>query len=339
MKVKINREQLLKEVEAVLPGLSKKELIEQSDCVVFKDGRIFTYNDEVACSVATNAALKGAIAAEPLAELLRKRKDDDLEMETSKKDLTVKGKRFKASIRMQKKILLPIKAIKEPKTWKKLHTKFGEALKYVMGCAGKDESQFALTCVHINPKFVEACDNQQIGRFKMKTGFKKAILVRKNALRYIVSLDMTEFGETKNWVHFRNPAGLVLSCRRYLDEYPDMSAILKVSGDDAVLPKGLREAVACAEIFSTENVTDNLITVSLSKNKLKITGEGASGSYTEHKKITYSGADMSFKIPPALLVDLVNRSNRCEVTQSRLKIELDKFVYVTALRLPDEKNP
>ncbi|HUV84159.1 MAG TPA: hypothetical protein VMV86_00535, partial [Methanosarcinales archaeon] len=213
MKVKINREQLLKEVEAVMPGLSGKELIEQSDCVVFKGGKIHTYNDEVACSYATNIKLAGAIKAQPLTELLRKRKDDELEMETSPTTLTIKGKRFKAAIQMENKVLLPISALKEPKKWKKLHSKFGEALKYVMSCAGKDESQFALTCVHINPLWIEACDNQQASRFKMKTGFKKPILVRKEALKYLTSLDMTEFGETKNWVRFRNPAGLILSCR------------------------------------------------------------------------------------------------------------------------------
>ena len=152
--MKVNRELLLKEVEAVMPGLSKKELIEQSSCVVFKDKKIHTYNDEVACSYDTEIALEGAIQAAPLAELLRRRKDEELEIEPVEGALSVKGKRFKSSIRMEKEVLLPINAIKEPKKWKKLPTTFTDALKYVISCAGKDESQFALTCVHVNPDFI-----------------------------------------------------------------------------------------------------------------------------------------------------------------------------------------
>ena len=122
-----------------------------------------------------------------------------------------------------------------------------------------------------------------------------------------------------------------------MEEYPDMSAILKVSGAKTVLPKGIKDAVSCAEIFSSENVDDNTITVDLSKNKLKISGEGASGTYEENKKIQYIGDNISFRIPPTLLVELVNKSNECEVTADRLKIEFDKLTYVTALKVPSEK--
>jgi hypothetical protein len=305
--MKINRELLLKEVEAVMPGLSKKELIEQSSCVVFKDKKVHTYNDEVACSYATDIPLEGAIQAEPLAELLRRRKDEELEIEVGEGALNIKGKRFKSSIRMENEVLLPINAIKEPKKWKKLPTNFTDGLKYVISCAGRDESQFALTCVHVAPDFIEACDNQQISRYKTKTG---------------------------SWVRFRNPSGLILSCRRYSEDYPNMDAILKVDGTKTALPKGIKDAVSCAEIFSSQNVDDDTVSVDLTKNKLKISGEGASGSYEETKKIKYAGDNISFRIPPTLLVELVNKSNECEVTKDRLKIEFDKLIYVTALKVP-----
>ena len=47
----IDRAKLLAALELVSPGLSPREILEQSSCVVFRGGRIATFNDEVACSV------------------------------------------------------------------------------------------------------------------------------------------------------------------------------------------------------------------------------------------------------------------------------------------------
>ena len=72
--MKATREKLLKEVEAVLPGISQKELIEQSSCIIFKDGKIYTYNDEISCRYYTHLKINGAVSAMPLINILRKMK-------------------------------------------------------------------------------------------------------------------------------------------------------------------------------------------------------------------------------------------------------------------------
>ena len=53
-------------LEAVSPGLATREAIEQSSCFVFKDGRVMTFNDEVACSIDCELGFDGAVAAKPL---------------------------------------------------------------------------------------------------------------------------------------------------------------------------------------------------------------------------------------------------------------------------------
>ena len=46
--MKINRKDLIKVLKKVQPGLASQEIIEQSGAFVFTDGRVFTYNDEIA---------------------------------------------------------------------------------------------------------------------------------------------------------------------------------------------------------------------------------------------------------------------------------------------------
>jgi len=340
--MRINREEFLKQLESVLPGLSTKEVIEQSSCFIFKNKTVSTYNDEIACSQKSLLKIEGAVPAMPLISILRKLKEDELEISANdtNSQVMIKAKQKRSGINMEQDILLPIEAVDKPKKWKKLPDNFADAIAIVQPCAGTNETQFAMTCVHITSKWIEACDNHQVSRFRIKTDVDNPILIRKESIKHIVSLDMVEFSETKHWIHFRNSDGLTLSCRHWVDDYPsdDITQVLKTEGKPLSLPKGLREAVEKCEIFSSENTDDSNVLVNIKKGKFKITGKGTSGWFTEIKKSKYDGESLQFTIPPKLLVELVQHYNECEVSSSRLKVKGSKFVYVTVLGVVDRKE-
>ncbi len=332
---KINREKFLNQLESVLPGLSTREIIEQSSCFIFKNKKVMTYNDEIACTQKSDLHIKGAIPAMPLINILRKLQEEELDITASKKEILIRGKKKKSGITMDSEILLPIDSVEIPKKWKKLPIDFADAISIVQQCAGKDESRFDLTCVHLHPDWIEACDAEQTARYKIKMPLKKPTIIRKESLKYIVSLDMIKFSKTKNWIHFKNSTGLILSCRRWVhsaSNFPDFTKLMKIKGTKTTLPKGLVEAVSKAEVFSTENVEENQVEIDLKKGKLKITGKGISGYYQENKKVKYNGEDMSFRISPSLLIDLVNRHNTCEISEDKLKVVTGKYSYITVLQ-------
>lgn len=338
--MRINREEFLKQLESVSPGLSAKEVIEQSSCLIFIDGTVNTYNDEIACSQKSLLKIEGAVPAMPFISVLRKLKEDELDIDVndSGSQILIKAKAKRSGINMEQDILLPIEAVDKPKKWKELPDNFADAISIVQPCAGSNDAEFAMTCVHITSKWIEACDYHQVSRFRIKTDVDKPILIRKESLKHIISLDMIKFSETKHWIHFRNSDDLVLSCRHWVAEYPsdDLSKVLQMKGESLVLPKGLKEAVEKAEIFSAENAENNNVIINLKKGKFKITGKGASGWFTEIKKSKYDGKSLRFTIPPKLLVELVQHYNDCEVSENRLKVSGDKFVYVTVLGKVDE---
>jgi len=333
--MRINREELLEQLESVSSGLSTREIIEQSSCFVFRDNVAMTYNDEVACTQESCLSITGAVIAMPLVSILRKLKEDELEITTDKGELLIKGKRKKAGIRMDTEILLPVDTIEEekPDKWKSLPDDFADAISIVQQCAGKDETRFSLTCVHITPKWVEACDSYQAARYRVKMKMEKPTLVRKESIKYITDLDMSEFSETKSWIHFRNSSGLILSCRRWVEDYPKLSGLLKVEGTPTKFPKGLVEAIEKAEVFSTENVESNQVIIKLKLNKLQIKGEGASGYYQEIKDVKYKGKPLSFRVSANLFADLIRHYNSCEITADRLKVNTGKYSYVTVLQV------
>jgi hypothetical protein len=142
---------------------------------------------------------------------------------------------------------------------------------------------------------------------------------------------MTEFAETKSWLHFRNSSGITISCRRFVEDFPPLADYLKVEGTETALPKGLQEAVDRAEVFSKENTDNNLVVVELRKGLLVLKANGISGWYAEKKKLAYEGKEFSFQINPRILAETAKKSNKCVISQDKIKVEGGKWKYVTVL--------
>ena len=333
MKLKTNREELLSQLDIISPGLSPKDIIEQSSCFVFNDGKLFTFNDEIACQIETNVKMKGAVSANSLIESLRKLKDEYVTLSLGEGVLIVKAKNKEIGIRMEAEILLPVEEVEAPEDWTDLPDDFADAVELISECVSKNEDHFKLTCVHLASKYLEACDNFQIGRYRIDIGLESSILIRAASLKNTVTLGVTQYSLTDSWLHFKNPKGLVMSCRRQEDTegYPDFGSFATHQGEDASFPKALGEAAELAEIFSSQNTDHNEVVVSLRPGKLMIMGEGSSGWSKEVKKIEYDGDPLSFKIAPKLLQRISDTFTKCKITDSTLSVSGGKYTYATAL--------
>lgn len=338
--MKVERQAFLKALAAVDIGLSSRDIVEQSSCYVFRNGKAWTFNDEVACSVDLPDVfekMECAVPSAPLKSLLTKFDEELVDVSVEGGELLVKGKRRRAGVRMHEEILLPVSEVggPGPEGWKKLPEGFTEAIDTVQGCAGKDESQFVLTCIHIHPAGIEASDNAQAIRYKIKTGLKTPVLVKRDELRRTVGLGVTEWGQSKSWIHFRNPNGLVVSCRKWEETFPDMGPLLEVEGTKAKMPKGMEDAVSRAEVFVDSKMDVSGLTVGLQNGKLTMRGEGPEGWYEERQKSAYKGKPIEFRIAPRLLVEVCKRTDSCTIGDEKLKVVGDKFVYISCLAMDE----
>ncbi len=329
--MKINRELLLNQLESVLPGLSPREIIEQSSCFAFQDGRVFTFNDEVSCQNECCLEATGAIQANTFISLLRRLKGDDIEIQIQEGEIRIRDGKKQAGLRMEQEVMLPISVVTLPKEWKDIPEDLITALQMVGECTSRQDTQFELSCIHLHPDFVEASDRYQAARFSLSTGIGKAVLIRRDNVKGIENIDIVQIGETKHWFHFKSSSGLIWSCRRYEEDFPDLSPVMKMEGEPVVLPKGLTEGIDTASIFSSENVQDDRIRVDLKGGKIRIKGQGSSGWYREIRSVKYTGPDVSFSISPSLFKELLSKDNKARISDNKLMVETGKFVYVTAL--------
>lgn len=335
--MKVSREALLSTLDLVSPGIAAREVFDQCDCYAFtKEGNVVTFNDEVACIQKSPIKIKGAIHGNTLRSILQKMDEETVDIEVDKQNLSIIGNRKRMSIRMERKILLPLKHLDVPKKWNPLPENFGDAVQFVKDCAGKDESKPALTCIHVTSTLVEAFDNEQYACFMTKIkSLKRGVLIRAMALSHVSDLAVTEYSLTNAWMHFRNPSGLIFSCRRINKKYENCGKLRQIKGTRIKLKNNLEKAAERAEVFSINGPDDNQILVEINNKGVTVSGSGAHGEYRETHKMPYKGKPLQFMIAPSMLTKLLKQQQYdCEIIPTALKVEGTASIYITSLTTP-----
>lgn len=350
----VNKDSFLSILQSVQSGLSQREKeIEQSSCLAFVDGFVMTFNDEISCRAKSNLpkSFRGAVQAKPLIEILKRIPDKEIELDTTDSLLIIKGIRKKTELRMEQEIVLSLDMVEKPTEWKQLPEGFDGVLEIVPSCALKDknDTRFDLSCVHFTKDFIEASDCVQVARYNMKLDISKEFLIKKESIKAIENLGMTEYAETDSWFHFRNESELIISVRRYMEEFPNLDDIIDTAGDAVEFPLGLAEAAKSAAVFSKENHDDDKILLELKSNKCRITGRGISGKHSSWVELKYNGGFISFLISPKILEAISSKYRSVEICSKQrgdgvvksLKVHTDKFDYLSCLSSAsdDEDTP
>lgn len=334
--MKTNRQKLLSTLSLVKAGLASKEMIEQSTSFVFSNGRVFTYNDEIAISHPLDLDLEGAVSAAELLGLLSKAKDEELDLEVSGEGLLVTGKKFKAQIKLAAEITLPLGEVQIPDAFLPLPDKFAEAVKFCLFSASSDMTKPALTCIHATEFWVESCDNFRltVRYFDEHRYFPDPILIPLNAARELVSIRPIEYAVKGGWVHFCTEEDTLFSCRTYADlQYPNLDALMDVpEGGEVKFPSDMKEMIGRAGVFSASKIkTDERVRVGIAEGKLTIKGEGDAGKFEESSRVRYSGEPTHFYIAPQFLASVLELTDEAVVGVDRLKFEGNDFIHVVSL--------
>ena len=348
----VNREEFLRKLQSISPGLSPREAIEQSSCFVFKDGKAKTYNDEIAVTINSglDPKLIGAAPAEFVLDALQNLRSEEVEVYPKtlrgKYRLIIKGRNQTYKVAFAPDVLLPYdEIIRFPTQWNRLPPEFGPAIGIVARCTHEDETQDILVCVHIHPERMEANDTFHAARFLLSMPVKKSLLVRGQSLKPLSALGVTYLGESKDWIHFANDkvgSDLVYSCRCYYQDYQDLTKAFTLKGTTIQLPKGLEKALVAAEVASKENADDNLVRIFLRDGRVQVRGEGVKGEYYESLKVNYTGPAVEFRIPPSLMAEIVREHNEVKIQTSgenwKIGAQGEKWEYVTALEPPQHEE-
>lgn len=339
--MKVNRQELLRALEIVSPGLSTRESIEQSTSFAFMKGRVVTYNDEISIShpVEGMEDLQGVVEARLLKPLLNKLTADEVEITLDKdSQFIIKAKRAKAGLAIQSEIRLPLAEVFERKgKWKPLPEGFMDAVKFVMTAAGKDLSSPILMCVHVNANgYVEASDTYRLAYHNLSDELKvnTFLFLASSAVALSRVKEINQVAEGEGWIHFRNEEGTEFSCRLMDDVFPSTGKLLKLEGTSFQLPANMEKILDRAMVIAKQDIMlDENVEISLEKKRFKLRAECDTGWFEEIERTTYDGEKISFNVTPYLLKSILKETTACTLSGNRILFEGDKWKYVAMLRI------
>ena len=330
--MRIIREELLRQLESVSPGLAAREVVDQATCFVFDGGYVTTFNDEMACSTPCAPGLAGAVPAQRLLDLLRKLTEEGLDVSVQNGELMIKGVGRRSGIRLEAEITMPLSTLEKPTDWTPLDPDTLSGIEMAAQCAAAETDNFLLKCIHITPDFIEATDNYKAIKYNCKTGVDSSVLVNHTAGRHLVGCGMTEVCQTENWLHFRNPNGLTISCRQHKETYADLEAWYGLEGEPARLPLGINEAVAKAAIFSD----DQEVTFYLRPGKMRVKAQNMDGWFEEQREVQYDGPVVSFMLSPKLVEAILKHGQDIQICTGAIKVQQTAFTFITSSKAVEE---
>lgn len=334
--MKINRANLLTILAAVKPGLASKDIVEQYVSFIFKGGRVYTYNEQVAISHPTECAFEGAVVAKEFYSILSKLKDAEIELVIEGGELRVAGKNSKAGVRVQFEIDLPFDEI-HPTEWHVLSPDFAGAVNFASFCASKDTLDEILNCLHIKDDAVEACDRFRILKHSLKTPFDGEVLIPARAAAGLQTYDPTHFSMEQGWIHFKNKLDVIYSVRIGEGDYPSLDNYYVPGGIEVKLPSDTIEILERAKIFMPgETDADMNVELCFEVGKLTIRSQNEKGWFEECADIDYTADELTFQANPEFFrtmlprvksVHILNNDPSLPSSTGMVKFEGEAFIH------------
>lgn len=328
----IKREELLKALALLKPGIAKNDLIESSNQFCFMGNSIRSYNDEMQISIDFDTKINGALPVIELYKLLEKIPDEEIVINKEDNQVIIKGKKKKAKLVLSEISEVLESALidkKKLKAWKNLPDDFVNGVKFCLFSISNDASEPILTCISIKDTNILSSDNNRVTKKSINGNISSELLIPGRIAKELIKYNPIKYCRTKSWIHFTNENNILFSCRAIDGTFPSTDRFFEVEGTKIRLPKNLKEIIDRSSIMTDED--EDLITLFFSNGKLICKGSGTNGSYEEESKIIYKGPDIKITVNPIFLSQILPLIKSVILGDNRLLFEGDGFSHVLAI--------
>ena len=315
----------------IKPGLANNEMVEQSTHFIFEAGEIYTYNDQITISHQMETGVEGiAIESNTFYKLLDKLKKDEVDLVVTDNQLILKSGKTKASIAIETEIKIP--EIDLPDEWTTLPDNFNEAVKFSLFSVGNDMTKPAFTCLNISGNRILTCDNYRATSYQLSSKIKKGFFLRGSSAKILIRYHPIKYVIDDAWVHFTNEPGTIFSCRKMELEYPDLSSLFDVEGEDLTLPKQLVETIDRIEVFtSAEFDHDKFVELNFQEDKLVCKSKGSAGFIEETLRVKWDADPITIHIHPNHFIDILKHLQTVTIGDNSFLFTGKNFDHVISL--------
>jgi hypothetical protein len=329
MQVKIIASDLVNTLVPLQYGVPKAPTLQQSDCVIFQDGKAYTFSGDVFAITDCDFPLTGAVNYQQIVDVFRKYGDALVDVEAMETALVVKKSRSKTTLPYEPDILLSLAALEtpDPNEWKDLPSSFPDAVRACESVATKVKMDEVLSSINITETCMEAASTSQIIRHNCDMPIQERFLVRSGILGGLLKSIPEYYQVINNWL-FLKSATTVYAVPIYKDSFIDELDSYLAPGDNKVIfPKDLLDDIPLIRSVLDKGVD---VTVSLKEGKCELFANGVRGNHVVDADMV-SPVDFSFNINPDLLQRILTEFPECTVSDAGIRVQTPEYQYSAAI--------
>lgn len=341
--MKVDRLSFLSTLKSILCATTKIEVLEQSNCFIFRNGSIMAFNGAVFARCKSNIPVdksevwgEFAVIASDLIGVLSKMPDERIDLSFKKDQLILTGNKKRAGLIIQKEILLPIAdVIQIPDKMKKTHDVLPSMKMAARICKPGDDN-YRVGYVLVSPDSIISTDYYRLLKISTSVpNIKKPTLIPASSLLSISDIKVSHLRLYQEWLFLRDEEKdvlLAICCGE--GDYFEMETIDNIlSMDDACgieLPEEMKDAVSRAMVMAGDDA-DGEASISLTSNSLIIRTRKSSGWYEEKQKIRFRGEPMKMSVDLQLLKDVLSKTLKAKIGNQKIKMQKDGIEFVASL--------
>ncbi len=317
--MKLNRNELLKAIAVVKPGIASKEIIQQMVHIIFMGDYIASYNDNISVIAPFKTDFKTSVHGEEFYKAIDIVNEEEVDISIDKALLKIKSKRTKAGMstivgeneKVEERITDLIARTNAKRFWKTLPEDFLAGVSLCMFCTDKDMTRGVTTCIAVKGGELFSTDNFRASKYVMKNKMDDMFIPSISAL-HLVKYNVTKYGTSEGWIHFKTEDGILFNCKTMIGVYPfeSMMDFFREPSDEIILPKELQEAMKAASAFAEGEVDiAKSVEITIEKNILTCRSEKDRG-WIEKEIVLEKPVrkKLLFYINPIFLDQILNRT-------------------------------
>lgn len=310
----------------------KRSSDDQSDSVVFQDGFVMAVSNatSTACRHAfKTGAVRGAVALEPLLEIVRRLESKTFQMEVADGVVMVTAGKMRAGIRHDADVKVSYPEL--PKKWSDLPIDFTSALAAASLSIAKDDLERPiLGNVHIKDDLVESTDNKKLTRFKMSKSVDDDFLLAGSSVAKLIPMTPVEFGVAGNVIHFRS-GSVEYAANKSTGDFPDLAKFASIKGAEVTFPVETQKILDRMMVMARDvkDAKNRFVEVRFSSGAAEFKSKGARGWVVESVDVDYKGKqDVVARINPEFLDSICGMALSAVVNDKMVMFKTDKMTHI-----------
>ncbi len=333
--MQVSKEELLKVLIAVKPGIAAKDFIEQATHAIFTGEEIATYNDSISIIYPYKTDFACSVSGEEFYKIVASIKEDTLDLTVEDNQMRIKSKKTKAGLstivgenaKVEKLVVRIKETVSARRFWKSLPADFLNGVYLCMFNASRDMTTGVRCCVAVKDDRIYSVDNIRISRFIMQGKVNEMLIPARSAME-LVKYKVTKYGISDGWIHFKTDDEVMFNCRTMIGDYPSIDHFFREPQNEITIPMEMQEVMKAAAVIAEGDVDiAKIVEVTIDKGEITCRSEDKGKKWME-KTVdleNYKGRKIVFWVNPTFFSQVLDKST--------------SLFLVTREEFPDEEFP